>query len=75
VLRKNTKIKNSVFITPPKKIYVKLIFIKGNQKVQQQIALMGYAILYALWEAQYSGRKIRVTVFYTFLLRGRNISK
>jgi hypothetical protein len=27
-----------------------------------------------LGEAQYSGRKIRVTVFYTFLSRGRFIS-
>jgi hypothetical protein len=31
--------------------------------------------LYALGEAQYSGRKIRVTVFNTFLSRGRFLSK
>jgi hypothetical protein len=27
--------------------------------------------LYTLGEAQYSGRNLRVTVFYSFLLRGR----
>jgi hypothetical protein len=47
------------------------ISIKGNQEEQQFIPLMGYAILYALGEAQYSGKKIRVTLFYTFLSRCR----
>jgi len=53
---------------------VKLIFIKGNQEAQQQIALMGYAILYALGEAQYSGKNLRVTIFNTFLSRNRKKS-
>jgi hypothetical protein len=32
---------------------------------------MGYAILFALGEAQYSGKNLRVTIFNTFLSRGK----
>jgi len=35
------------------------------------IPFNGINILYALGEALYSGKNLRVTLFYTFLSRGR----
>jgi hypothetical protein len=35
---------------------------------------MGYAILYTLGEAKYSGKNLRVTIFNSFLSRDRNKS-
>jgi hypothetical protein len=37
--------------------------------------IMVYALFYALGEAQYSGKNLRVTLFNTFLSRGRHKSK
>jgi len=45
--------------------------MKGESSNTDVLPVRKFSVRYTLGEAQYSGKKKRVTVFYTFLLRGR----